>query len=106
MDERDAAIREKLNIVKDTSGEVKQLEEQAVVVMKAAKADISAALNKMKKETHVEVEEKLAEGRKKIEAELQEALASLENQKEGTVKALDSQIAALSQEIVNKVLSV
>ena len=106
MDERDAAIREKLNSVKDTSGEVKQLEEQAAAVMKAAKAEISAALNKMKKETQVEVEEKLAEGRKKIEAELQEALASLEKQKEETVKALDSQIAALSQEIVNKVLSV
>ncbi|KAH6826863.1 ATPase [Perilla frutescens var. hirtella] len=74
MDERDAAIREKLNNVKDTLGEVKQLEEQAAAVMKAAKAEISAALNKMKKETHVEVEveveEKLAEERKKIEAEL------------------------------------
>ncbi|KAH6782451.1 ATPase [Perilla frutescens var. frutescens] len=70
MDERDAAIREKLNSVKDTSGEVKQLEEQAATMMKAAMAEISAALNKMKKETQVEVEEKLAEGRKKIEAEL------------------------------------
>ncbi|XP_047946204.1 ATP synthase subunit b', chloroplastic-like [Salvia hispanica] len=104
MDERDAAIREKLNSVKDTSAEVKQLEEQGAALMKAARAEISAALNKMKKETQVEVEEKLAEGRKKIEAELQEALASLEKQKEDTIAALDSQIAALSQDIVNKVL--
>ncbi|KAH6793412.1 ATPase [Perilla frutescens var. hirtella] len=101
MDERDAAIREKLNNMKDTSGEVKQLEEQAATVMKVAKVEISAALNKMKKETQVEVEEKLPEGRKKIEA-----VASLEKQKEETVKALDSQIVTLSQEIVNKVLSV
>lgn len=50
------------------------------------------------------MEQKLAEGRKKVEAELQEALASLELQKEETLKALDSQIAALSQEIVKKVL--
>ncbi|KAH6828954.1 ATPase [Perilla frutescens var. hirtella] len=106
MDERDAAIREKLNSMNDTSGEVKQLEEQAATVMKAAKVEISAALNKMKKETRVEVEEKLPEGRKKIEVELQEALASLKKQKDETVKALDSQIAVLSQEIVNKVLSV
>ncbi|KAH6785357.1 hypothetical protein C2S51_037812 [Perilla frutescens var. frutescens] len=106
MDERDAAIREKLNNVKDTSGEVKQLEQQAAAVIKATKAEISAALNKMKKEMQMEVEEKLAEGRKKIDAELQEELASFEKQKEETVKALDSQIAALSQEIVNKVLSV
>ncbi|KAH6807204.1 ATPase [Perilla frutescens var. frutescens] len=103
MDERDAAIREKLNSMKDTSGEVKQLEEQAAAVMKAAKVEISVALNKMKKETQVEVEveEKLPEGRKKIEA-----VASLEKQKKETVKALDSQIVTLSQEIVNKVLSV
>ncbi|KAH6805590.1 ATPase [Perilla frutescens var. frutescens] len=101
MDERDAAIREKLNSMKDTSGEVKQLEEQASTVMKVAKVEISATLNKMKKETQVEVEEKLPEGREKIEA-----VASLEKQKEETVKALDSQIVTLSQEIVNKVLPV
>ncbi|KAI4337309.1 hypothetical protein L6164_015742 [Bauhinia variegata] len=104
MDERDAAIREKLSSVKDTSAEVKQLEEEAAAVMKAARAEIGAALNQMKKETQAEVEQKLAEGRKKVEAELQEALANLEKQKDETMKSLDSQIAALSQEIVKKVL--
>ncbi|XP_021276258.1 uncharacterized protein LOC110410724 [Herrania umbratica] len=104
MDERDAAIKEKLASVKDTSEEVKGLEEQATAIMRAARAEISAALNKMKKETQLELEEKLAEGRKKVEAELQEALANLEKQKEGTIKSLDSQISALSQEIVKKVL--
>ncbi|GAY45856.1 hypothetical protein CUMW_092560 [Citrus unshiu] len=102
MDERDNAIKEKLNSVKDTSEEVKQLEEQAAAVMRAARAEISAALTKMKKETQLEVEQKLAVGRKKIEAELQEALANLERQKEDTIKSLDSQIAALSEEIVRK----
>ncbi|KAK4718887.1 hypothetical protein R3W88_017225 [Solanum pinnatisectum] len=104
MDERDSAIKEKLSSVKDTSAEVKQLEDQAAAIMKAARAEISAALNKMKKETQQEVEQKIAEGRKKVEAELQEALASLESQKEETIKSLDSQIAALSDEIVKKVL--
>ncbi|XVE53603.1 hypothetical protein DITRI_Ditri03aG0015900 [Diplodiscus trichospermus] len=104
MDERDAAIKEKLSSVKDTSQEVKQLEEQAAAIMRAARAEISAALNKMKKETQLEVEQKLAEGRKKVEAELQEALANLEKQKEESIKSLDSQIAALSEEIVRKVL--
>lgn len=104
MDQRDAAIREKLSSVKDTSEEVKQLEEQAAAVMKAARAEISAALNQMKKDTQAEVEQKIAEGRKKVEAELQEALASLEKQKEDTIKSLDSQIQNLSQEIVKKVL--
>ncbi|PON81409.1 ATPase, F0 complex, subunit B/B' [Trema orientale] len=104
MDERDAAIKEKLSGVKDTSEEVKQLEEQAAAVMRAARAEISAALNKMKKETQAEVEQKLAEGRKKVDAELQEALAKLEEQKVESIKSLDSQIAALSQDIVKKVL--
>ncbi|XP_042475799.1 ATP synthase subunit b', chloroplastic [Macadamia integrifolia] len=106
MDERDAAIKEKLSSVKDTSAEVKQLEDQASAVMKAARAEISAALNQMKKETTLEVEKQLAEGRKKVEAELSEALANLEKQKEETIKALDSQIVALSDEIVKKVLPV
>ncbi|KAJ8638784.1 hypothetical protein MRB53_015478 [Persea americana] len=104
MDERDAAIKEKLGSVKDTSQEVKQLEDQAAAVMKAARAEISAALNQMKKETTEELELKLAEGRKKVEAELAEALQNLERQKEETIKALDSQIAALSDQIVKKVL--
>ncbi|KAJ0965359.1 hypothetical protein J5N97_026497 [Dioscorea zingiberensis] len=104
MDERDAAIRAQLGDVKDTSEEVKQLEEQAAAIMKAARAEISAALNKMKKETTAELELKLAEGRKKVEQELAEALELLEKQREETIKALDSQIAALSDEIVKKVL--
>lgn len=52
----------------------------------------------------MEVEEKLAEGRKKLELELKEALLSLEKQKEETIRALDSQISALSEDIVKKVL--
>ncbi|XP_057957166.1 ATP synthase subunit b', chloroplastic [Malania oleifera] len=104
MDDRDAAIKEELSSVKDTSEEVKQLEEQAAAVMRAARAEISAALTKMKAETQVELDEKLAEGRRKVEAELKEAVASLEKQKEEAIKALDSQIAALSDDVVKKVL--
>ncbi|KAG1363334.1 ATP synthase subunit b', chloroplastic [Cocos nucifera] len=106
MDGRDSAIRAKLGDVKDTSEEVKQLEEQAAAVMRAARAEISAALNEMKKETSAELEQKLAEGRKRVEAELAEALQNLEKQKEDTIKALDSQIAALGDEIVKKVLPI
>ncbi|KAK3040932.1 hypothetical protein RJ639_028806 [Escallonia herrerae] len=105
MDQRDKEIKNKLSSVKDTSAEVKQLEEQANAVMRAARAEISAALNTMKKETQLEVEKKLAEERKKLEAELQEALAKLEEQKEETIKSLDSQIAALSDGIVKKRLA-
>ncbi|CAK8544265.1 unnamed protein product [Lathyrus sativus] len=104
MDQRDADIRAKLNSVTDTSAEVKQLEDQANAILRASRAEIAVALNQMKKETQAEVEAKIAEGRKKVDEELQEALANLEKQKEETIKALDSQISALSQDIVNKVL--
>ncbi|PSS11168.1 ATP synthase subunit b' like [Actinidia chinensis var. chinensis] len=104
MDDRDAQIREMLSGVKDTSSEVKELEEKATAVMRAARAEIAAALNVMKKETMEEVERRLAEGQQKVEAELKEALGNLERQKDETIKALDSQIAALSEEIVKKVL--
>ncbi|KAE8654557.1 ATP synthase subunit b' [Hibiscus syriacus] len=56
MDERDAAIKEKLSGVKDTSEEVNQLEKQANAIMRGARAEISAALNKMKKEAQLESE--------------------------------------------------
>lgn len=104
MDARDKEIKAMLSSVKDTSAEVKELEDQAAAVMRAARAEISAALNQMKKETAVEVEKQIAEGRKKVEAELQEALENLEKSKEETIKSLDSQIAQLSDEIVKKVL--
>uniref|UniRef100_A0A453ID11 ATP synthase subunit b', chloroplastic n=4 Tax=Triticinae TaxID=1648030 RepID=A0A453ID11_AEGTS len=104
MDERDAKIRAELGGVKDASEEVRQLEEQAQAILKAARAEIAAALNKMKKETTTELEAKLDEGRRRVEAELVEALASLEGQKEEAIKALDAQIVSLSDEIVKKVL--
>ncbi|KAM0836771.1 hypothetical protein ACQ4PT_028663 [Festuca glaucescens] len=104
MDERDAKIRAELGGVKDASEEVRQLEEQAQAILKAARAEIAAALNKMKKETTKELEAKLDEGRQRVEAELMEALSNLEAQKEEAVKALDAQIASLSDEIVKKVL--
>lgn len=104
MDDRDAKIRAELGGVKDASEELRQLEEQAQAVLKAARAEIAAALNKMKKETTTELEAKLDEGRRAVEAELVEALGNLEAQKEEAIKALDAQIASLSDEIVKKVL--
>lgn len=106
MDERDAAIKEKLASVKDTSEELKQLEDQATAVMRAARAEVAAALNKALKEAQEELEVKLDEGKAKVEKELEEALVKLEAQKEETIKSLDSQIKALSEDIVKKVLPV
>jgi F-type H+-transporting ATPase subunit b len=45
-------------------------------------------------------------GRAKVEAELAAALADLEKQKEETLAGLESQVQALSEEIVKKVLPI
>ncbi|GKE89801.1 ATP synthase subunit b', chloroplastic [Tanacetum coccineum] len=60
IDKRDSEIKERLNSGKDTSTEVKQLEDQPAALMK------------------------------KVKAELQEALLNLEKQKEDTIKSVDS----------------
>ncbi|KAJ4797052.1 ATP synthase subunit b [Rhynchospora pubera] len=104
MDARDAKIRAELSEVKDTSAEVKELEEKAVAVMRAARAEIAAALSKMKKEMTAELEVKLAEEQARIELELAAALNNLEKEKEEALRVLDAQIDALSEEIVRKVL--
>uniref|UniRef100_A0A7N0RA73 Uncharacterized protein n=1 Tax=Kalanchoe fedtschenkoi TaxID=63787 RepID=A0A7N0RA73_KALFE len=92
MDERDGYDQAKLIEVKDTSLDIKAMEEQMAAIMKAARAEITAALNKMKKETAAEVEQKI-----------RGALANLEG---GDIQALDSQTAALSDEIVKKVIPI
>ena len=45
MDDQDEAIRQKLLSVRDNSGEIKKLQEEAKVVLKAARVEVSAKLN-------------------------------------------------------------
>jgi len=104
MDDRDEAIRQKLLSVRDNSGEIKKLQEEAEAVLKVARAEVSAKLNQMKKEMSAELDEKLRESRGRVEKELALALEKLEAQKQETLQRLDSQIDALSEEIVQKVL--
>ncbi|RAL52823.1 hypothetical protein DM860_007591 [Cuscuta australis] len=104
MDERDAAIKDKLNRAKEMSEEARRLDEQAAAVMSAAREEIAAALRQKRTETQAEMEKRLEEGRAKVEAELAAALEQLEVQKMETMKQLESQISSLSDEIVKKVL--
>lgn len=104
MDDRDEAIRQKLLSVRDNSEEIKKLQEEADAVLKAARAEVSAKLNQMKKEMSVELDAKLRESRARVEKELALALEKLEAQKQETLQRLDNQIDALSEEIVQKVL--
>lgn len=104
MDSRDEAIRNKLMGVRDNSGEIKKMQEEAESILKAARIETTAALNKTKKETAAMLDEKLQESRARIEKELALSLANLEEQKEDTLKSLDKQVQTLSEEILGKVI--
>ena len=47
--------------MRDNSGEIKKLQEEAEAVLKAARVEVSAKLNQMKKEMSTELDAKLRE---------------------------------------------
>jgi F-type H+-transporting ATPase subunit b len=104
MDARDETIRSKLLGVRDNSGEIKKLQEEAEAIIKAARIETTMALNQTKRETAAALDEKLQESRARIEKELAQSLKNLEEQKEETLKSLDKQVQALSEEILRKVI--
>lgn len=104
MDSRDEAIRSKLMGVRDNSGEIKNLQNEAEAILKAARIETTEALAKTKKETAAMLDEKLQESRNRIEKELAQSLANLEEQKQDTLRSLDTQVQQLSDDILSKVI--
>eukprot|EP00246_Nothoceros_aenigmaticus_P018314 TRINITY_DN9534_c0_g1_i1.p1 TRINITY_DN9534_c0_g1~~TRINITY_DN9534_c0_g1_i1.p1 ORF type:complete len:260 (+),score=63.08 TRINITY_DN9534_c0_g1_i1:176-955(+) len=104
MDDRDENIRSKLLGVRDNSGEIKKLTDDAQALIKAARVETTIALSKTKRETAAELDAKLGESRARIEKELSQALSNLQQKKEDTLKSLDTQVAAISDEILQKVI--
>jgi F-type H+-transporting ATPase subunit b len=104
MDARDENIRKKLLGVRDNSGEIKKMQEEAEAILRAARIETTDSLSKTKKETAAMLDEKLQESRSRIEKELVLSLANLEEQKEDTLRSLDKQVQTLSEEILSKVL--
>jgi F-type H+-transporting ATPase subunit b len=104
MDKRDQDIREKLLGVRDNSGEIQTLQDEAEAIIKGARAETTSALNNMKRETAAALEKNLQESKARIEKELAASLANLEEQKEETMRGLEVQVQALSDEIISKVI--
>lgn len=104
MDARDENIRAKLMGVRDNSGEIKKMQNEAEAILKAARIETTEALSKTKRETAAMLDEKLQESRARIEKELAQSLANLEEQKEDTLRSLDKQVQTLSEEILSKVI--
>jgi F-type H+-transporting ATPase subunit b len=104
MDERDENIRKKLMGVRDNSGDIKKMQEEAEAILKAARLETTEALAKTKKETAAMLDEKRQESRNRIEKELAQSLANLEELTEDTLRSLDKQVQSLSEEILSKVI--
>jgi len=104
MDARDENIRTKLMGVRDNSGEIKKMQNEAEAILKAARIETTEALTKTKRETAATLDEKLQESRARIEKELAQSLANMEEQKKDTLRSLDKQVQTLSEEILSKVI--
>ena len=61
LDDRDASLRAKLASVKDNSGELKALQEEAEKTLRDARQEAAALIKKVKSETQEEQGKKLAE---------------------------------------------
>lgn len=104
LDDRDKELREKLAVVKDNSGEVSKLQQEAEKVIAEARAAAQKQVADAKATVSAEAAKELAEAKAKVDAELAKALASLESEKEAALKGLDSQVQKLSQDILTRVL--
>lgn len=104
LDDRDASLRAKLGSVKDNSGDVKKLQDEAEKVLREARQEAQAMIKEAKTKTQEEQGKKLAETKAKIDKELESALATLEKEKEEALKDLDAQVGKLSGEILARVL--
>ena len=104
LDKRDGELRSKLAIVKDNSGAVKSLQDEAEGVLAAARKAAQAQVAEAKATVYAEAAKELAAAKAKVDAELASALASLEAEKDAALKGLDAQVAKLSADILSRVL--
>ncbi|KAL0045247.1 hypothetical protein WJX82_001678 [Trebouxia sp. C0006] len=104
LDDRDASLRSKLGSVKDNSGDLKKLQEEAEKVLREARQEAQSLIKDAKSKTQEEQGKKLAETKAKIDKELESALATLDKEKEEALKDLDAQVGKLSGEILARVL--
>lgn len=104
LDERDAFLREKLGSVKDNSGELKSLQQQAEKVLAEARAEAQKVIQAAKAEVQGEQNKKLADTKERIDKELASAISQLNSEKEDALKNLDEQVNKLAGEILERVL--
>lgn len=104
LDERDALLRSQLGSVKDGSSELAKLTAEAEQLIKEARAEVSAMVNKQKNEKQSELDKIYAEAKLKVTKETEAAIAVMEKESEGLLKSLDAQAEKISGEVLKRVL--
>jgi len=104
LSDRDEDLRKKLASVRDDSGELKSLQEEAERIVSEARKAAQALIAEAKESTQAEQNKKLADVKARIDKELAQALETLDKERASAMSDLEDQVNKLSQEIMAQVL--
>jgi len=104
LDDRDAKLRGMLQGAKDNTAELTALANEAEAELKAARAEAQARIAETKAATQKECDAKLAAAKSKVDGEVNTAIAQLEAEKASVMSNMDSQVTAMSDEILKRIL--
>jgi F-type H+-transporting ATPase subunit b len=105
LDDRDKDLRTKLEAVKDNAGDLMKYTTEADGIIRAARDEAAAEINKAKSAAEAESAKEVGAAKAKLDAELKSAVAALEQQRQASMASIDAEVTKLSDSIVNKVLS-
>eukprot|EP00798_Chlamydomonas_sp_ICE-L_P020699 gene20699-27503_t len=104
LDDRDAAIRDKLGSVKDSTGDVDGLAKEAQDLLRAARTEVSAMVNAKKNAKQSELDKIYDAAKAKVNAEVEASIAELDKESAVVLKNLDAQVEKISSEVLARVL--
>lgn len=104
LDDRDSQLREKLALVKDNSGDISGLREEAEKLISEARAFAQKQMQDAKMQVNMQCEKELAEAKKRVEAELAKAMLALEAERDSAINELDDQVNKLTGEVLSRLL--
>ncbi|KAG2499814.1 hypothetical protein HYH03_002107 [Edaphochlamys debaryana] len=104
LDERDNLIRSKLGSVKDNTGDVDKMVQEAEGILRAARSEVSASINTQKSAKQAELDKAYNTAKAKITSEVDLAIAGLEKESSTMLKTLDAQVDKISSEVLKRVL--
>jgi F-type H+-transporting ATPase subunit b len=104
LDDRDNAIRERLAAVKGDTAELEELTMQAEKVLKDARAEVSAMIQKQKSEKQAELDKIYNAAKASVTKETESAIAALEKESTALLASMDAQVDKISADFLARLL--